>query len=84
MESAEERRERLKRLREEASAPKDAVPAQSAAPDEPRTMPSVQFRNYKPRDEKFSDKTVRFGGHASAASAKQCADEHAQAQPSHI
>ena len=70
-ETPAERRERLKRLREEAEAPgtQAARPAAAQPASAQPTVetedgavvpavPQVHFKNYRPRDEKFKEKTV--------------------------
>lgn len=59
MEGAEERRERLKRLREEAQPAGEQAKQPANTPEASEKTPSVKFRNYKPRDEKMAAETVR-------------------------
>ena len=60
MESAAERKARLKALRQEAAAAEDTeaarpvAPAANAAPE----PPTLKFRNYAPRDEKIEHQKV--------------------------
>jgi hypothetical protein len=68
MESAEERRERLKRLREDATAndgqrtgqSKEDATASKAETGHHQHIPTISFRNYKPRDKSIASQTVRI------------------------
>ena len=54
MEDKDARRERLKRLRQEAE-PGSARAGNEEDTSQQEVMPSIKFRNYKPRDKTVAD-----------------------------
>jgi hypothetical protein len=61
MEDVEDRRERLKRLRDEAGTPAvRSNRAQERSSEPSRPMPDIKFRNYKPRDVNLAKERVRL------------------------
>lgn len=58
-ESAEERRQRLKRLREDAQGHGHQNDGEVAKPDNASKFSDLSFRNYKPRNEVIGVRKVR-------------------------